>query len=92
VRRGDPRPPAALVEQGLFGLSAEAVTVHPFSQKSNLALGFAETGRQGPHICVSHDPAARKKLPCPDFGSMSGFQPFKGVGAIILEGRKGEAT
>lgn len=33
-------------EQGLLGLYAEAVTVHPFSQKSNLALGFTETGIQ----------------------------------------------
>lgn len=33
-------------EQGMLGLYAEAVTVHPFSQKSNLALGFAETGIQ----------------------------------------------
>lgn len=33
-------------EQGMLGLYAEAVTVHPFSQKSNLALGFTETGIQ----------------------------------------------
>jgi serine/threonine-protein kinase RsbW len=33
-------------EQGMRGLYAEAVTVHPFSQKSNLALGFTETGIQ----------------------------------------------
>jgi len=33
-------------EQGMLGLYAEAVTVHPFSQKSNLALGFSETGIQ----------------------------------------------
>jgi len=33
-------------EQGMLGLYAEAVTVHPFSQKSNLALGFTETGVQ----------------------------------------------
>jgi serine/threonine-protein kinase RsbW len=33
-------------EQGLRGLYAEAVTVHPFSQKSNLALGGFETGVQ----------------------------------------------
>jgi anti-sigma regulatory factor (Ser/Thr protein kinase)/GNAT superfamily N-acetyltransferase len=30
--------------QGLRGLYGEAVTVHPYSQKSNLALGFSETG------------------------------------------------
>ena len=33
-------------EQGLRGLYAEAVTVHPMSQKSNLALGAFETGVQ----------------------------------------------
>jgi len=33
-------------EQGMLGLYGEAVTVHPFSQKSNLALGFTETGIQ----------------------------------------------
>ena len=33
-------------EQGMLGLYAEAVTVHPFSQKSNLAIGFTETGIQ----------------------------------------------
>ena len=33
-------------EQGMLGLYAEAVTVHPFSQKSNLALGSFETGVQ----------------------------------------------
>ncbi len=33
-------------EHGMLGLYAEAVTVHPFSQKSNLALGFTETGIQ----------------------------------------------
>jgi serine/threonine-protein kinase RsbW len=33
-------------ERGMLGLYAEAVTVHPFSQKSNLALGFTETGIQ----------------------------------------------
>ena len=33
-------------EQGMLGLYAEAVTVHPFSQKSNLALGAFETGVQ----------------------------------------------
>ena len=32
--------------QGMLGLYGEAVTVHPFSQKSNLALGFSETGVQ----------------------------------------------
>ena len=32
--------------QGMLGLYGEAVTVHPFSQKSNLALGFRETGIQ----------------------------------------------
>ena len=32
--------------QGMLGLYGEAVTVHPFSQKSNLALGFVETGIQ----------------------------------------------
>src|SRR5215471_7631271 len=32
--------------QGMLGLYGEAVTVHPFSQKSNLALGFTETGIQ----------------------------------------------
>src|SRR5215813_4307636 len=31
---------------GMLGLYGEAVTVHPFSQKSNLALGFVETGIQ----------------------------------------------
>src|SRR5262249_56491870 len=30
--------------QGLRGLYGEAVTVHTYSQKSNLALGFSETG------------------------------------------------
>jgi serine/threonine-protein kinase RsbW len=34
------------VERGLLGLYAEAVTVHPYSQKSNLALGFTEVGIQ----------------------------------------------
>src|SRR3984893_9011637 len=33
-------------DQDMLGLYAEAVTVHPFSQKSNLALGFTETGIQ----------------------------------------------
>jgi len=33
-------------DRGMLGLYAEAVTVHPFSQKSNLALGFSETGVQ----------------------------------------------
>jgi len=33
-------------DQRMLGLYAEAVTVHPFSQKSNLALGAAETGVQ----------------------------------------------
>ena len=33
-------------ERGLLGLYGEAVTVHPYSQKSNLALGFSETGVQ----------------------------------------------
>ncbi len=33
-------------ERGMLGLYAEAVTVHPYSQKSNLALGFTETGVQ----------------------------------------------
>lgn len=33
-------------EQRMLGLYAEAVTVHPFSQKSNIALGAAETGVQ----------------------------------------------
>ena len=33
-------------EQGMLGLYAEAVTVHLFSQKSNLALGSFETGVQ----------------------------------------------
>jgi len=32
--------------QGLLGLYGEAVTVHPYSQKSNLALGFSEMGVQ----------------------------------------------
>jgi anti-sigma regulatory factor (Ser/Thr protein kinase) len=30
--------------QGLLGVYGEAVTVHPYSQKGNLALGFTETG------------------------------------------------
>src|SRR5262245_29162315 len=34
------------VTQGLVGLYGEAVTVHPYSQKSNLAMGFSETGVQ----------------------------------------------
>ena len=33
-------------EQRMLGLYAEAVTVHPFSQKSNIALGATETGVQ----------------------------------------------
>jgi len=33
-------------ERGMLGLYAEAVTVHPYSQRSNLALGFFETGVQ----------------------------------------------
>ena len=33
-------------EQRMLGLYAEAVTVHPYSQKSNLALGAVETGVQ----------------------------------------------
>jgi anti-sigma regulatory factor (Ser/Thr protein kinase) len=33
-------------ERGMLGLYAEAVTVHPYSQKSNLALGFSEVGVQ----------------------------------------------
>ena len=32
--------------QGMLGLYGEAVTVHPYSQKSDLALGFVETGIQ----------------------------------------------
>jgi serine/threonine-protein kinase RsbW len=32
--------------RGMLGLYAEAVTVHPYSQKSNLALGFSEVGVQ----------------------------------------------
>ena len=31
-------------EQGLYGLFIESVTIHPFSQKANLALGARETG------------------------------------------------
>jgi serine/threonine-protein kinase RsbW len=33
-------------ERGILGLYAEAVTVHPYSQKSNLAVGFSEVGIQ----------------------------------------------
>jgi len=33
-------------ERGMLGLYGEAVTVHPYSQKSNLALGFSEVGVQ----------------------------------------------
>jgi anti-sigma regulatory factor (Ser/Thr protein kinase) len=33
-------------ERGMMGLLGEAVTVHPYSQKSNLALGFSEMGVQ----------------------------------------------
>ena len=33
-------------ERGMLGLLGEAVTVHPYSQKSNLALGFSEMGVQ----------------------------------------------
>jgi serine/threonine-protein kinase RsbW len=33
-------------DRGMLGLYGEAVTVHPYSQKSNLALGFAEMGVQ----------------------------------------------
>jgi serine/threonine-protein kinase RsbW len=33
-------------ERGMLGLFGEAVTVHPYSQKSNLALGFSEMGVQ----------------------------------------------
>ena len=33
-------------ERGMLGLLDEAVTVHPYSQKSNLALGFSEMGVQ----------------------------------------------
>jgi len=33
-------------DKRMLGLYAEAVTVHPFSQKSNLALGASETGVQ----------------------------------------------
>ncbi len=33
-------------ERGMLGLYAEAVTVHTYSQKSNLALGFSEMGVQ----------------------------------------------
>jgi hypothetical protein len=33
-------------EKGMLGLYAEAVTVHPFSQKGNIALGATETGVQ----------------------------------------------
>ena len=33
-------------EQRMLGLYAEAVTVHPFSQKSNTALGATETAEQ----------------------------------------------
>lgn len=32
--------------RGMLGLLGEAVTVHPYSQKSNLALGFSEMGVQ----------------------------------------------
>ena len=32
--------------RGMLGLLGEAVTVHPYSQKSNLALGFTEMGVQ----------------------------------------------
>jgi serine/threonine-protein kinase RsbW len=32
--------------RGMLGLFGEAVTVHPYSQKSNLALGFTEVGVQ----------------------------------------------
>jgi hypothetical protein len=35
-------------DQDMLGLYAEAVTVHPFSQKSNLALGFTERGYSSP--------------------------------------------
>jgi serine/threonine-protein kinase RsbW len=33
-------------QRGLLGLYAEAVTVHPYSQRSNLALGCSEVGVQ----------------------------------------------
>ena len=33
-------------ELGMLGLFGEAVTVHPYSQKSNIALGFTEVGVQ----------------------------------------------
>ncbi len=33
-------------EQGMLGLYGEAVTVHTYSQRSNMALGFAQTGIQ----------------------------------------------
>jgi serine/threonine-protein kinase RsbW len=33
-------------DRGMLGLYGEAVTVHPYSQKSNLALGFTEMGVQ----------------------------------------------
>ena len=33
-------------ERGMLGLYGEAVTVHPYSQKSNIALGFSEVGVQ----------------------------------------------
>ncbi len=35
-----------VTERGMLGVYGEAVTVHPYSQKSNLALGFVETGVQ----------------------------------------------
>ena len=37
---------AARRDRGMLGLHGEAVTVHPYSQKSNLALGFTEMGVQ----------------------------------------------
>jgi len=35
-----------VTERGMLGVYGEAVTVHPYSQKSNLALGFFVTGVQ----------------------------------------------
>jgi anti-sigma regulatory factor (Ser/Thr protein kinase)/ribosomal protein S18 acetylase RimI-like enzyme len=52
-------------ERGMLGLYAEAVTVHPYSQKSNLALGFSEMGAQladeAPVVFEQMDDATSKK-------------------------------
>src|SRR5262249_56748705 len=57
---------------GMLGLYGEAVTVHPYSQKSNLALGFTETGVQ-----------LGDEAPTVKFKQMADVEPKKRTATIL---------